>query len=109
VLLDAGIVPGRPDGATVDADGCLWSARYEGGCVARITPQGRVDRMISVPASRVTSCAFGGADLRTLYITTARQKLAPEELRAQPLAGSLFAVRLDISGLPEPRFGEPSA
>jgi sugar lactone lactonase YvrE len=47
--------------------------------------------------------------LRTLYITTARQKLAPEELRAQPLAGSLFAVRLDISGLPEPRFGEPSA
>ena len=109
VLLDAGVVPGRPDGATVDADGCIWSARYEGGCVARITPQGRVDRLISVPASRVTSCAFGGDDLRTLYITTARQKLTPEELRAQPLAGSLFAVRLEISGLPEPRFGEQSA
>jgi sugar lactone lactonase YvrE len=108
VLLDAGIVPGRPDGATVDADGCVWSARYDGGCVARITPQGRVDRVISVPASRVTSCGFGSAELRTLYITTARQKLTPEELRAQPLAGSLFAVRLETGGLPEPRFGERS-
>lgn len=106
VLVDAGVVPGRPDGACVDTDGCVWSARYEGGCVARITPHGQVDRIINVPASRVTSCAFGGADLRTLYITTARQKLTPEDLRAQPLAGSLFAVRLEVSGFPEPRFGE---
>ena len=108
VLLDAGVVPGRPGGATVDADGCVWSARYEGGCVARITPQGRVDRIIAVPNSRVTSCAFGGPDLRTLYITTARQKLSADELRAQPLAGSLFAVRVETCGLPEPRFGERS-
>jgi sugar lactone lactonase YvrE len=105
ILVEGGVVPGRPDGATVDADGCVWSARYEGGCVARITPQGRVDRIIEVPSSRVTSCAFGGPDLRTLYITTARQKLTADELRAQPLAGSLFAVRVETSGLPEPRFG----
>jgi sugar lactone lactonase YvrE len=105
VLVDRGALPGKPDGATVDADGCVWNARYEGGCVARITPEGRIDRIIEVPASRVTSCAFGGADLRTLFITTARQKLSREELVAQPLAGSLFAVRLDVGGLAEPRFG----
>lgn len=105
VLVDSGALPGKPDGATVDADGCVWNARYEGGCVARITPEGRIDRIIEVPASRVTSCAFGGADLRTLFITTARQKLTREELLAQPLAGSLFAVRLDVGGLAEPRFG----
>jgi sugar lactone lactonase YvrE len=105
VLVDSGALPGKPDGATVDADGCVWNARYEGGCVARITPEGRIDRIIEVPASRVTSCAFGGADLRTLFITTARQKLTREELVAQPLAGSLFAVRLDVGGLAEPRFG----
>ncbi len=105
VLVERGVLPGRPDGATVDADGCVWNARYDGSCVARITPQGRVDGIIEIPASRVTSCAFGGADLRTLFVTTARQKLTREELIAQPLAGSLFAVRLDVCGLPEPRFG----
>ncbi len=104
VLLERGALPGRPDGATVDAEGCLWNARYEGGCVARITPRGRVDRVIEVPAAQVTSCAFGGADLRTLFITTGRQRLTREALVAQPLAGALFAVRLDVCGLPEPRF-----
>lgn len=105
ILVERGVLPGRPDGATVDAEGCVWNARYDGSCVARITPQGRVDGVIEIPASHVTSCAFGGADLRTLFITTARQKLTREELNAQPLAGSLFAVRLDVCGLPEPRFG----
>ncbi len=104
VLVESGVLPGRPDGATVDADGCLWNARYDGGCVVRITPQGRIDRRIDVPASRVTSCAFGGADLRTLFITTARQKLTADELIAQPLAGALFSTSLDVGGLPEPRF-----
>jgi sugar lactone lactonase YvrE len=104
VLIDADALPGRPDGATVDADGCVWSARYEGSCVARITPDGRVDRVIDVPASRVTSCALGSADLRTLYITTARQRLTAAELEAQPHAGAVFAVRVSTPGLPEPRF-----
>jgi sugar lactone lactonase YvrE len=104
VLVDAGVLPGRPDGATVDAEGCVWNARYNGGCVARITPDGRVDRVIRVPASRVTACAFGGADLRTLFITTARQKLTPAELAAQPHVGAVFAVRVDVGGLPEPCF-----
>jgi sugar lactone lactonase YvrE len=82
----------------------VWSARYEGSCVARITPDGRVDRVIDVPASRVTSCALGSADLRTLYITTARQRLTAAELEAQPHAGAVFAVRVSTPGLPEPRF-----
>ena len=104
VLVEADALPGRPDGAAVDADGCIWSARYEGGCVARVTPAGRVDRVVALPATRVTACTFGGPDLRTLYVTTARQKLSDEQLAAQPLAGALFALRVDTPGLPEPRF-----
>jgi sugar lactone lactonase YvrE len=105
ILLESDVLPGKPDGATVDADGCVWNARYRGGCVVRITPQGQVDRIIEVPATQVTACAFGGDDLRTLFITTARQRLTPEELELQPRAGALFSVRLDVCGLPEPRFG----
>jgi sugar lactone lactonase YvrE len=74
--------------------------------VARITPDGRVDRVIAIPASRVTSCALGGPDLRTLYVTTARQKLSPAELALQPHAGALFALRVGTPGLPEPRLAE---
>jgi sugar lactone lactonase YvrE len=105
ILVEDDVLPGKPDGATVDADGCVWSARHLGGCVARITPQGRVDRIIDMPATQVTACAFGGDDLRTLFVTTARQRLTPENLEQQPLAGALFSVRLDVGGLPEPRFG----
>jgi sugar lactone lactonase YvrE len=108
IIESGGTLPGRPDGATVDSEGCLWSARYQGGCVARITPEGRIDRVIELPASQVTSCALGGADLRTLYITTARQKLTPADLDSQPLAGALFAVKVEVGGLPEPRFTLPS-
>ena len=107
VLVEAGVLPGRPDGAAVDADGCVWSARYEGACVARVTPDGRVDRVVRLPATRVTACTFGGPDLRTLYVTTARQKLTAEQLAAQPLAGAVFALRVDVPGLPEPRFALP--
>jgi sugar lactone lactonase YvrE len=106
--LDVPSLPGRPDGATVDSEGCLWNARYQGGCVARITPQGRVDQVIEVPATQVTSCALGGPGLRTLFITTARQKLTQAELVAQPLAGGLFAVNVSVGGLPEPAYLLPS-
>jgi sugar lactone lactonase YvrE len=102
VLVEDGELPGRPDGATVDADGCIWSARYQGGCVARIAPNGVVDRIVALPVTQVTSCAFGDADLRTLYITTARQRLTDAQLRGEPLAGALFALRVDTPGLPEP-------
>ena len=82
----------------------MWSARYGGGRVVRHAPDGRVDRVLEVPAKQVTSCAFGGADLGTLFITTASQRLTEEQRRAQPLAGALFAVEPGVRGLPEPRF-----
>jgi len=93
-----------PDGATVDAEGYVWSARYGGGRVVRHAPDGRIDRMQPVPASQVTSCAFGGPDLATLFITTATQRLSPEQLAGQPRAGGLFAVEVGALGLAEPRF-----
>ena len=95
---------GRPDGAAVDADGCYWSARYTGGAVIRYTPAGKIDRIIKVPTPRVTMCAFGGPDLRTLFVTTAREGMSAEELAAHPHAGGLFAVDAGVAGLPEPHF-----
>lgn len=96
---------GVPDGATVDAEGFLWSAHMRGARVTRYTPGGKIDRVIELPCENVTSCCFGGADLETLYITTARQRLSDDELAAQPLAGSLFAAEVGVRGMPEPVFG----
>jgi sugar lactone lactonase YvrE len=95
---------GLPDGSTVDVDGCLWNAEYRGSRVVRYTPQGRIDRIVELPVSQPTSCAFGGKDLGTLYITTAAQRLSPEQLAREPAAGSLFAVRAGTQGLQEPTF-----
>jgi sugar lactone lactonase YvrE len=103
-LLDAGVLPGRPDGATVDVDGFVWSARYGGGGVARVDPSGRVDRFLRLPVSQVSSVMFGGDDLRTLYVTTSRQRLSDQALAREPLAGSLLAVDAGVRGLPEPRY-----
>jgi sugar lactone lactonase YvrE len=95
---------GRPDGSQIDADGCLWNAEYAGGRVVRYTPDGRIDRVISLPVSQPTSCTFGGPNLDELYITTASQRLTPEQLAAEPFAGALFVVRPGVCGLPEGRF-----
>jgi sugar lactone lactonase YvrE len=95
---------GHPDGATVDAEGYLWSARWEGNAVLRFAPDGTLDRVLPVPASRVTSCTFGGPDLDTLYITTSRLHLSDDELDKQPQAGGLFAVKPDVKGVPTSPF-----
>lgn len=95
---------GRPDGAAVDADGCYWSARFRGSRVIRFTPQGKVDREIRLPVRQVTMCAFGGPDLKTLFITTARENLDDATLAQEPLAGGIFAVEPGVQGLPEPHF-----
>jgi sugar lactone lactonase YvrE len=95
---------GTPDGAIVDAEGGVWVAEFRGGRVTRLTPDGAVDRMIALPASRVTCPMFGGADLRTLYVTTARIMLTPEQLAAEPLAGAIFALDVGVAGLPEAAF-----
>lgn len=91
---------GFPDGLTVDAEGCVWVALWDGGAVRRYTPEGTLDRVITLPTPRVTACAFGGADLTDLYITTARVGLeAPH-----PVAGSLLVVPGAGKGLPQPLF-----
>jgi len=104
ILVEADAAPGVPDGATVDAEGFIWNARYKGGCVARFAPNGCLDRLIELPVSQPSSCAFGGPDLRTLFVTTATQKLSESELRSQPLAGSLLALDVGVGGRPEPAF-----
>jgi sugar lactone lactonase YvrE len=93
-----------PDGATVDAEGFLWSANYGAARVTRFAPDGRVDRVLALPAAQITSCAFGGPDLGTLFVTSATQNLTPEQRAGQPLAGALFACEPGVRGLPEPRF-----
>jgi sugar lactone lactonase YvrE len=96
---------GSPDGSVTDADGTLWNARYGGGCVVGVAPDGTVAGVIEMPCDNVTTCTFGGPDLRTLYITTARGGSSP----GSRLAGSLYAVEMDVPGLPENRFRIGSA
>jgi sugar lactone lactonase YvrE len=96
---------GIPDGATVDAAGHVWSANYGGSCITRYTPDGAVAQIIPVPVSQPTSCAFGGPDGDILFITTAFQRLAPEQRAKEPLAGAVLALRVQAQGLPEPGFG----
>jgi sugar lactone lactonase YvrE len=95
---------GYPDGATVDAEGFLWSAHWDGWRVTRYAPDGRVDRVIELPVQRPTCCAFGGEGLDVLYVTSARTGLRPEDLARGPLAGGLFAVHAGVRGLEEPRY-----
>lgn len=94
----------RPDGLTVDAEGFVWSAQVHGSNITRLDPKGRVDRVVELPVERPTSCAFGGAGLDVLYVTTSTMGLGEAELAKQPLAGSLLAVDVGVKGLPEPRF-----
>jgi sugar lactone lactonase YvrE len=96
--------PGFADGSVVDAEGCLWNAEFNAARVVRYAPDGRIDRVIEVPAQRPTCCGFGGPNLDILYITTASQFMTAEELAAQPFAGALLAVEPGARGLVEPRF-----
>lgn len=96
---------GRPDGAAVDAEGCYWVAMFEGRRVLRIAPTGEVLRDVRVPVQCPTMPCFGGPDLRTLYLTTTREKRPEAELAAQPWAGGVLALRVDVPGLPASPFG----
>ncbi|MEU1597833.1 SMP-30/gluconolactonase/LRE family protein [Streptomyces sp. NPDC005708] len=91
---------GFPDGLAVDADGCVWVALWDGGAVHRYTPSGELDRVLELPVPRPTACAFGGADLADLYITTART--GPDA--PHPLSGSVLVVPGAGKGLPQPAF-----
>ncbi len=96
---------GVPDGSTVDADGCLWNARWDGHCVVRFTPQGEVDLVLEVPVVRPTSVAFGGPDFGDLYITTARYGGTAEEFAEYPQSGNLLVCRPGAKGFAAPEFG----
>jgi sugar lactone lactonase YvrE len=93
---------GYPDGAVVDSQGYLWNAKWGGSCVVRHAPDGSIDRIVEVPVSQVTCPAFGGPDLKTMFITTAAKNMSAEQLAAERHAGSLFAIELDVAGQPEP-------
>lgn len=92
---------GHPDGMTVDALGRLWVAHWGGACVSCHDPSTTTElARITLPTDHITNVCFGGADLSTLYITSARFGLSDTQLAAQPLAGSVFAVDTDVRGLP---------
>lgn len=90
-------VDGRPDGLTVDSEGCVWVALFGGSAVLRYRPDGSLDDRVEVPASQVTACTLGGPGLRTLYITTSREGQEPG---AEPLAGAIFAAEVGVPGQP---------
>ncbi len=92
----------RPDGAIIDSAGGLWCAFYGAGAVARFDPDGSKTDHVEIPAAQTTCPAFGGDDLRTIFVTTARQNLSDQALKKQPLAGDIFAFRCEIPGLLEP-------
>jgi sugar lactone lactonase YvrE len=91
---------GKPDGSAMDAKGYLWNCRYGGGCIVRVEPEGKIDCVIDMPVTNITTCTFGGPDLTTLYITTAANGAGAGER----LAGSLFAIETDVKGQRENRF-----
>jgi sugar lactone lactonase YvrE len=95
---------GFPDGMTVDAEGCLWVAHWDGWRVTRYGPSGEALQIFRMPVQRPTSCAFGGPDLSVLYVTSARMGLTDDALESTPLAGSIFAIQTDTAGLVEPKF-----
>jgi xylono-1,5-lactonase len=95
---------GEPDGMTVDAEGGLWVCHWGGCRLTRFLPDGHRDRAITLPVPQVTSCCFGGEDLRTLFITTASIDMTTADAAKAPLAGSLFAANVGVAGLEEPMF-----
>ena len=93
-----------PDGATVDTDGCVWSAHWGAGRVVRYTPAGEMDRVVDVPTRQPSCVCFGGPDLDMLCVTTARVELDAATLQAEPNAGDVFLYRAGAQGLPEPEY-----
>jgi sugar lactone lactonase YvrE len=103
-FLQFGEGDGYPDGMTVDAEGCLWIAFWDGWSVRRFSPEGELLDRIDVPVARPTSCVFGGADLDRLYISSASIGLSPEDKAAQPYAGGLFVAEPGVRGIADVAF-----
>lgn len=97
--------PAMPDGLTVDSEGFVWSAYWGGARVVRYDPDGKVERVIQVPALNTTSCVFGGPHMDELYITSAQDSLTEKQKEQYPLSGDLFRVKTGIKGLEKFKFG----
>ncbi len=95
---------GEPDGLTIDSEGCLWTAVWDGWCVLRFDPAGKLMTKIALPVQRPTCPTFGGDNLDELYVTSAYLDLSGEQRKPQPLAGDLFRIDPGVKGLPEPKF-----
>ncbi len=95
---------GRPDGAAMDSEGGYWVAMYEGACVLRLSPNGDILQKIELPALCPTAVAFGGPDLKTLYVTSASKGRSDQEKAKYPLTGMVMGVRVDVPGHPQPEY-----
>ena len=99
IFAEMTVAEGLPDGVTVDSEACLWCAHWDGGRVTRFSPAGKRLLTVPIPAPRVTSVAFGGPGLATLFVTTARQGLSADALEQFPASGGLFAIETGICGI----------
>ena len=97
----AGAEPGLPDGSAMDEDGFLWNCRFFGACILRFSPSGKIDRIVEMPVSNITNCAFGGPSFDTLFVTTASLHARDSE---ENHPGGLFEIPLGVRGLPGGRF-----
>jgi sugar lactone lactonase YvrE len=93
-----------PDGSALDEHGYLWNAQWGGSRIVRYAPDGSVDRVVPLPVEQPTSCVFGGSNLSTLFITSAREGLSEEALARHPLSGNVFAFDPGVRGVPAPIF-----
>ncbi|WP_447956014.1 SMP-30/gluconolactonase/LRE family protein [Vreelandella sp. EE7] len=95
---------GRPDGLAMDVEGGIWVCQFNGACLLRYDAYGELTDRLPAPVPRPTSCCFGGDDMKTLFVTSARFGMSAEELERYPESGDLFAVRLPVAGEPRYRF-----
>ena len=93
-----------PDGLNVDAEGCVWVALHGGWGLNRYSPEGELVAEVRLPVAKITSCCFGGPELRDLYVTTRRDGLSDAEVAEQPLAGALLRLDVGVAGLPTDAF-----
>ncbi|MCK4821198.1 SMP-30/gluconolactonase/LRE family protein, partial [bacterium] len=98
------VTEGFPDGLTVDSEGFIWSAQWDGWRITRYDPDGKVERVVNMPVQRPTSCTFGGENLDQLYITSAWTGLHETDRREQPFAGDVFRIQTDFTGQRENEF-----
>lgn len=105
VLVQTSEEIGAPDGLTVDSEGYIWSACWDGAKIVRYTPDGQIDRIVPVPALRPTSCTFGGASMDELYITSAWTGMSEEQIERYPLSGDLFRLKPGVTGPARHKFG----